>query len=347
MDEVTQQNAASAEESSSASSELSGQAELLIREPARLVGQAGEAHPSSANCRAHTPSSAMPPRLGALLAVVFWGVSFVATKAVVAEISPITLIFCRAGLGTALLLAIQAVRRRPAWPPRDALAPLAAMGFVGVAFHQLLQAHALTLTTAVKTGWLIGLIPLWSALLAAAMLRERLGPRKVAGLLIGFGGAVLVVTRGRIEAGALALPATRGDLLVLASTVNWALYTVLGHPTIRRLGPTRATAGAMLLGWLMLAPPFLAQAGWRDLARLSPAGWGAVLFLGLACSGLGYLFWYGALEKVEASRVATLLYLEPLVTLAAAVLLLGEPVAGATVLGGLLVLGGVTLVQTA
>jgi drug/metabolite transporter (DMT)-like permease len=289
----------------------------------------------------------MPPRLGALLAVVFWGVSFVATKAVVREISPVTLIFTRAGLGTLLLAGILALRRKPALPPRDSLLPLAAMGFVGVAFHQLLQAHALTLTSAVNTGWLIGLTPLWSALLSALILEERFGAAKVAGLLVGFAGAVLVVTRGEMRAGLLGLPATRGDLLVLASTVNWALYTVLGHGTIRRLGPTRATAGAMLLGWLMLLPLFAARAGWSDYARLSPAGWLAVLFLGLACSGLGYLFWYGALERIEASRVAALLYLEPLVTLAAAVALLGEPVRPTTVAGGLMVIGGVVLVQAA
>jgi drug/metabolite transporter (DMT)-like permease len=72
-----------------------------------------------------------------------------------------------------------------------------------------------------------------------------------------------------------------------------------------------------------------------------------VLFLGIACSGLGYLLWYRALERVEASRVATLLYLEPLVTMAAAVILLGEPVRAVTVVGGLLVLAGVARVQTA
>jgi len=289
----------------------------------------------------------MPPRLGALLAILFWGVSFVATKAVVREISPTTLIFSRAGLGTLLLATILALRRQAVWPPRDALAPLAAMGFVGVAFHQLLQAYALRMTSAVNTGWLIGLTPIWSALLAALLLKERFGSRKVAGLAAGFVGAGLVVTRGEIGARLLALPATRGDLLILASTFNWALYTVLGHGTIRRLGPTRATAGAMLLGWLMLLPAFIALSGWSDYARLSPAGWLAVLFLGVACSGLGYLFWYGALERVEASRVAALLYLEPLVTLAAAVALLGEPVGLTTVLGGLLLLGGVLLVQTA
>ncbi|HSB18938.1 MAG TPA: DMT family transporter [Anaeromyxobacteraceae bacterium] len=290
---------------------------------------------------------AMPPRLGATLAVVFWGVSFVATKAVVREISPATLIFSRAGLGTLLLLSLLALRRQPVWPPRDALGPLAAMGFVGVAFHQLLQAHALTLTSAVSTGWLIGLIPLWSAILSALILREHMGAAKIAGLLVGFAGAALVVTRGQSLAGLLRLPATRGDLLILASTVNWAFYSVLGHGTIRRLGPTRATAGAMLLGWLMLLPVFLATAGWSDYARLSGPGWLALLFLGLACSGLGYLFWYGALERIEASRVAALLYAEPLVTLAAAVILLGEPVGLTTVAGGVLVLGGVLLVQRA
>ena len=100
-------------------------------------------------------------------------------------------------------------------------------------------------------------------------------------------------------------------------------------------------------GGLMLLPPFVATSGVADLAHLTAAGWAGVLFLGLACSGLGYLLWYGALERLEATRVAALLYLEPLVTLAAAVLLLGEPVGLLTVLGGALVLGGVSLVQRA
>jgi drug/metabolite transporter (DMT)-like permease len=287
------------------------------------------------------------PRAGALTAIVFWGVSFVATKSVVTELSPATVVGARAALGAALLFGILLARGRPAWPPTDAWRSLAVMGFVGVAFHQTLQAYALTLTSATHSGWLIGLIPLWSAILSALLLRERLGLRKVAGLLIGFAGALLVVTRGRLDPGLVALPSTRGDLLMLVSTVNWALYSVIGHATIRRLGPTLATAGAMLLGGLMVAPVFVAGGGLGELGRLSAGGWGALLFLGLACSGLGYLFWYGALERVEASRVAALLYVEPLVTLAAAAWLLGEPVGLVTALGGLTVLGGVVLVQTA
>jgi drug/metabolite transporter (DMT)-like permease len=287
----------------------------------------------------------MPPRLAALSAVTLWGISFVATRAALSEISPIPLVFTRFALGTAFLLTLLAVRRRLEIPPRESWPALAAMGFLGIFLHQMLQAHGLALTTAVHTGWLIGLIPIWSALLSAVVLREKLDSVKVAGLMLGFAGAALVVTRGKLSGGLLALPTTRGDLLILASTVNWAVYSVVGRRTLARLGSARATAFAMLAGWAMLAPLFFLRAGWTEYARISAAGWAAIAFLGIGCSGLGYLFWYAALEKLETSRVAAFLYLEPLVTLAAAIVLLGEPVHATTVVGGLIVLAGVFFVQ--
>ncbi len=284
----------------------------------------------------------IPPRLGALIAVIFWGLSFVATKAVLREVGPVTLIFLRFGIGAAVLALT--VRRLP---PRDAWPSLALMGFIGVFVHQMLQAYGLTLTTAVHTGWLIGLIPIWSAILSAIVLRERFSAAKLLGIAGGFAGALLVITRGHLDSSLLSMPSTRGDLLILISTVNWAIYSVVGHATIRRLGPRVATAGAMVPGALMLAPFFIAQHGWTDVPRLSVAGWGSLLFLAVGCSALGYLFWYGALERVEVSRVASLLYLEPFVTFIAAVVLLREPVSLSAVAGGLLVLGSVLLTQWA
>jgi len=284
----------------------------------------------------------LPPRVAACIAVLFWGISFVATKAVLSEISPIALIFTRFSIGALALLLI--VRQLP---PRDALPQLAVMGFVGVFVHQMIQSHALTMTTATNTGWLIGITPIWSAVLAALVLRERFGFWKIVGLIGGFAGALLVVTRGDFSAKVFGRPSTLGDALIFISTFNWALYTVLGHKTIRRIGPRLATSGSMLLGVMMLLPFFLAQRAWRDLPQLSATGWIALLFLGIGCSALGYLFWYGALEHIEASRVAALLYAEPLVTFAAAALLLGERVSAITVIGGVIVLVSVLLTQFA
>lgn len=284
----------------------------------------------------------LSPRVLASLAIVFWGISFVATKAVLREVSPSTLIFVRFAIGAVVLLAI--VRELP---PRRAWGALAVMGFVGVFVHQMLQAYALTMTSATNTGWLIGITPIWSAILAAIVLRERFGFWKIAGLAGGFCGALLVVTKGDFSARVLGTPSTTGDLLIVISTVNWAVYTVLGHRTIRELGPRRATAGSMLFGAGMLAPIFIVKRGWVELPRLSAAGWGALLFLAVCCSALGYLFWYGALERIEATRVAALLYAEPLVTFIAAALLLGERVSAVVVIGGVLVLASVLVAQYA
>lgn len=291
--------------------------------------------------------SAFVARLAALGAVVLWGVSFVATKAALREVSPVTLIFTRFALGIAVLFLILKLRRESLIPPRGTWLMLTLMGFVGIFVHQMLQAHALTLTTAVRTGWLIGLTPLWSAVLAALFLGERFGPRKVFGLCLGTAGALVLITKGELSSRVLALPATRGDLLILASTVNWAIYTILGQKTLKRLGSARATAAAMFIGWAMLIPFFVSAAGWQEYRHLSSTSVIAIVFLGVGCSGLGYLFWYAALERIEASQVAAFLYLEPLVTLLAAVALLGESVAVSTILGGVLVLVGVLIVQTA
>lgn len=284
----------------------------------------------------------LPPRVAACIAVAFWGISFVATKAVLRDLAPVTLIFMRFAIGALVLLAI--VRELP---PREAWPQLALMGFIGVFVHQMLQSFALTMTTATNTGWLIGITPIWSAVLSAIVLRERFGFWKVLGLAGGFAGALLVVTRGDFSARVFGRPSTLGDAMIFISTINWAIYTVVGHRTIRRIGPRRATSGAMLFGVAMLAPFFVARRGWTDLPHLRASGWGALLFLAVGCSALGYLFWYGALEHIEASRVAALLYAEPLVTFAAAVLLLGEPVSVVTVAGGILVLASVILAQYA
>ena len=249
----------------------------------------------------------MFPRLAAFGAIVLWGISFVATKAALQEISPITLIFTRFAMGTAILVFILKIQGQSPIPPTAAVPSLAVMGFIGIFVHQMLQANALTMTTAVRTGWLIGLTPIWSAALSAIFLQEKFGSRKVLGLILGTIGAITVVARREMSSAVLALPATMGDLLILASTVNWAIYTILGRETLKRLGSTKATAAAMFAGWAMLIPFYVQGSGWREYAALSATGAGAVLFLGIGCSGLGYWFWNAALEQLEAAQVAAFL----------------------------------------
>lgn len=284
------------------------------------------------------------PHAFCLAAVTLWGLSFVATKAVLAEVSPPTVVFTRFLMGAAFLflLVLSSGRNRRLTGPEARR--LLLMAFIGVFVHQIVQVFGLRWTSATSTGWLIGLTPIWSVLLATFFLSEALGLRRTLGLVLGLAGAVLIVGRGAIP-DPLSLTG-RGDLLVLATTVNWAVYTVISRRIGRHAGGIVSTTYMLLFGCLMLAVPFALSGGWRDYAGLSTSGWLNLLFLGIGCSGAGYLFWNLALEKLGAGQVSAYLYLEPFVTQTAAWWLLGEQLSAAVIGGGLTVLLGVYLVQT-
>jgi drug/metabolite transporter (DMT)-like permease len=101
----------------------------------------------------------------------------------------------------------------------------------------------------------------------------------------------------------------------------------------------------MTIGWLMLAPVFIASDGFAQIAQLTPEGWMGILFLGVACSGLAYIFWYDVLHEADASSVASFLYIEPVVTVIVAGIVLKESIVPATLIGGAIILLGVWLVS--
>src|SRR5512144_1578727 len=102
----------------------------------------------------------------ALLAVIFWGASFVATKVALSEISPVAVVVLRFAIGLAVILAALAWRHQVAAPRHGDVAWLALLGAIGITAHQMLQANGLVTTTATNSGWLVVLIPIFTAVLA-------------------------------------------------------------------------------------------------------------------------------------------------------------------------------------
>jgi drug/metabolite transporter (DMT)-like permease len=94
-------------------------------------------------------------------------------------------------------------------------------------------------------------------------------------------------------------------------------------------------------GWLFTTFLFLGGPGFGDYQNLSSQGWWAIGFLGVVCSGLAYIAWYEALEVLPASQVGVFLYIEPLVTVAVAAVLLAEPITITSLLGGAGIILGV------
>ncbi len=280
----------------------------------------------------------------ALAAVVLWGASFAATKRLLLEMAPESVLFVRTVLGTALVTALLAWRGRLQLLPARDWPRIAGFALLGLLATQLLQAYALERSSSADTAWLVALNPVVTALLAAWLIGERL-TGKLTGLTIAFGGALLVLSGGHSLGQALALPSTRGDLLTLVSTVTWALYTIYGRSFVSRYAPAVVTVHVLGMAAILCAPLFVLRQGWQVLAALSPTGWLCLLYLGLACSGLSFMLYYGALEHLEASQVAAFIYVEPLIAQALSVLFLGEPLTASLLAGGAAILAGVWLVS--
>jgi drug/metabolite transporter (DMT)-like permease len=283
--------------------------------------------------------------LGALAAIVVWGASFIATKIAVTEVAPVTVVWLRFGLGVIVMGAVVLARRQLALPARGDLAYFGFLGFLGIAFHQWLQSNGLVTSQASTSAWIVSSTPIFMAVLGWLVLGERVRPLAGCGIVVATLGVVVVATRGdlaSLAAGRLGAP---GDWLILASSLNWAIFSILSRRGLRRYPSAGMMFWVMAAGWLLASVLFLAGPGPADVSNLSLRGWLAVIFLGILCSGMAYVFWYDALSLLPSSQVGSFLYLEPLVTMVVAAAMLRERLTAASLLGGLAILLGVWMVS--
>jgi drug/metabolite transporter (DMT)-like permease len=273
-----------------------------------------------------------------LFAVAVWGASFVATRVALDTLNPFGLIAVRLWAGALLLVLVIVARRGPLVPVRADLARCVFLGAV-LAAHLLIQAYGLYYTSAINTGWIIGFIPVTIALGAYTLGQQRLNRTGWSGVGVGTGGVLLVTM--------IAPPdfkqAHFGDLLQVASCVTWTVYTLAATGPNARNGVLRVTTFGMAVA---AAIATLAMLGTGAVSGpLTARSLGALVFLGVVCSGVAYYLWFAAIEAHGPARVGALLYIEPFVALITGALLLHEPVMPQALAGGVLVLLGVWLVS--
>ena len=289
-----------------------------------------------------TASAAFPGVLAALGAVVLWGINFTVAKRVLLELDPLAVAAARALAGVVvflvLLLALEGGRGLALTRVRRA-APL---GLLGVFANQLLFIEGLKRTTAAHSAVLIALLPLYVLLLAALARQERITLPKALGIGIAFGGVVLVASDHGLGRGSGTLP---GDLLTMAGGLAFAAYTVAGRPVVRDLGPMATTSLAFLGGGsavLVVTAPAALRAPWRSL---SPTEWAGLAFVVFGATVLAYLLYYLALDRLEPSKVAAFMYLQPVIAALVAYFAAGDALTSRFAAGGTLILAGVLVAE--
>ena len=280
-----------------------------------------------------------------LFAVTVWGASFVATKVSLQYVSPVTVVWMRFAMGLLILGLTVWLSGQFALPKGRDWGYFALLGFLGITFHQWLQSTGLMTSQASTTGWIVASTPIFMALLGFFVLREVLAGYQVAGILLAAFGVLLVVTGGNLESLVEGQFGAPGDLLVMISAVNWAVFSTLSRSGLKKHSSTLMMFYVMSFGWLFSSVLFFAGPGILEIPSIPLDGWPAILFLGIFCSGVAYIYWYDALQVLPVAQTGAFLNLEPIITVIVAALVLREPILIATLVGGITILLGVWLVN--
>jgi drug/metabolite transporter (DMT)-like permease len=283
--------------------------------------------------------------LKALFSVTVWGASFVATKVALVEAAPITVVWLRFAMGVVILGLAVKLRGQFSLPKGKDWGYFALLGFLGITFHQWLQSTGLVTAQATTTAWIVASTPIFMALLGFIVLKESLRWEQVLGIVLATFGVLLVVTKGNLSALARGRFGTPGDILILISAVNWAVFSALSRSGLKRLPATHMMFYIMTFGWLFSSVLFFATPNLKPISHISWNSWLALVFLGVFCSGIAYIFWYDALQALPVAQTGAFLYIEPIVTVIVAAIILSERLLFATLLGGIIILIGVWLVN--
>ena len=290
-----------------------------------------------------TPRSIAVPIVTAAVIMTFWGATPVMTRIAIRDLDPLVVAVLRTVVAGAIALPLLAAMRAGLPTTRDQRVLLAISSVTGFVLFPLLFTFGQQRTSAMHGGMILAALPILTGVYAALLQRRRPSQRWIAGCALALTGefAIVVLRAGRGDDATIA-----GDLLVVVS----ALFVSAGYVAGARLGELgyrslSTTFWGVALAAIALAPAvpaFVIRDGWPQAGAKS---WGAVLFLAIMTSIVGYVGWYWALARGGIGRIATIQFLQPFSGIALAALVLHERLTWQLGVASAAILVGVAVAQ--
>ena len=283
------------------------------------------------------PRSFITP-LAAFVVAFAWSGGWIAGKLGVTSAPPLEFSAVRFVIAAVALATIALVTRTRIGS--GGLVPIVLSAVFGYLGYNAFVFVGLTMAPASDAALIVPTtIPVLTAI-AASFVGERLSSTKIAGFILASLGAALVIAAGQ-NGGEVSGGRLLGDLLMLAGAVCWAIYTTLGTVTLRRRSPLAVVTLATPIGALLLLPFGFLEQAYRDVGSWSTDVWVDALYLALVVTVGSFTLFYWMVRRVGAGIAAMSSYFVPIVTLAMAVVFLGDRPQPWQLVGGVVILAGV------
>lgn len=278
------------------------------------------------------------------LMTVLWSLNYIVAKYALREFPAMLASGMRMIIAGSIMLAVYRWNRAngsiPPWTRRD-VGLLAFLGVIGVGLNQFFFVLGISMTTVSHAAIVAGLTPVTVLLLASAMGMERLGIVRLGGMFVALAGVFTLQMSSSQTGGATAL----GDIFIYLASFTFAVFTVRGKQEASRLGGVVVNTFAYA-GSAVAMLPITAGYAWAfPFRNVSWVAWLSLLYMAVFPSVVCYSIYYYALRHVPASRVAAFQYLQPLLAMIMAIVILGENATTGLMSGGALVLLGVFLAE--
>ncbi|MGZ3238370.1 MAG: DMT family transporter [Burkholderiaceae bacterium] len=277
---------------------------------------------------------------------LFWGGTFSAGRVIAQAVPHMLAAAGRFAIACSLLLAL-AYKLEGGLPrlSRQQLIATFALGVTGIFIYNLAFFAALAHMPAGRSALFVALNPIVTALALAVLFKERLSKQKWIGIAIAFVGAVVIITRGDIVGTLhdLSTSVGVGELVMFCAITSWAAYTIIGRHALQGLSPITATCYASFWGFLLLSCGAVFEIPSLDISRFTWQVIACIAYLAIFGTVIAFVWYYEGVKAIGPARTAVFNNLVPVFGILFGALLLHEPILISMIIGGTLVIAGVTL----
>ena len=273
----------------------------------------------------------------ALVTIMIWGTTFISTKIILADFTPIEILFFRFLLGLLVLIVIYPKRLKIKDKKQELT--FAAAGLCGICLYYLLENIALTYTMASNVGVIISVAPFFTAVLSHVFLKteEKLKVQFFVGFVAAMIGICLISFNGNeLELNPI------GDILSVAAALVWAVYSLLTRKISSYGLNTVGTTRKIFTYGILFMLPFLFVLDFNlDVQKvIKPEYVLNLIYLGLGASALCFVTWNYAVGVLGTVKTSVYIYIVPVITVVTSVIVLKEKITWIAAIGiGLTLIG--------